>query len=58
MPRVSDPDLLFVLDARKRWSSLVDKTEHMDGTTAALALSLWASINVDRLLDIAEGKVS
>jgi hypothetical protein len=49
-------DEVFVRDARKRWGALLEKTETWDANTLALAVSLWATLNVDRLLDIAERK--
>lgn len=49
-------DAVFVRDARKRWDGLLEKTGEWDAQTMALAVSLWATLNVDRLLDIAEGK--
>jgi hypothetical protein len=49
-------DAAFVRDARKRWSALLDKQDEWDAQTMALAVSLWATLNVDRLLDIAERK--
>lgn len=47
-------DEAFVRDARKRWNALLDKTGEWDANRMALAVSLWAALNVDRLLDIAE----
>lgn len=49
-------DAAFVRDARKRWTALLEKAEGWDAQTMALAVSLWATLNVDRLLDIAERK--
>lgn len=49
-------DAAFVRDARKRWNVLLDKTDDWDAQTMALAVSLWATLNVDRLLEIAERK--
>jgi hypothetical protein len=50
---VSEADREFVRDAAERWSKLLDYAEGKDASTAAMAISLWATMNVDRLLTIA-----
>jgi hypothetical protein len=51
---MSKADQAFVRDAAARWSKLLDFAEGKDASTGALAISLWATMNVDRLLQIAE----
>jgi hypothetical protein len=53
---VSGDDAAFVADARARWAKLLEKTDSMPASSQALAVALWATLNVDRLLDIAELK--
>ena len=48
----------FVRDARKRWDKILDYANDpaKDGTAAAIAIGMWATMNVDRLLKIAATK--
>jgi len=50
---MSKTDAAFVRDAAQRWSKLLDFADGKDATTGSLAISLWATMNVDRLLEIA-----
>lgn len=50
---MSKTDAEFVAAATRRWSKLLTETEKMDATSMALAVSLWATMNVDKLLTIA-----
>jgi len=53
---VTDKD--FVRDARKRWDKILDYANdpEKDGAAAAIAIAMWATMNVDRLLKIAAAK--
>ena len=53
---MTDEDRVFVENARKRWRALIDGSGRMSAPAGALAVALWATGNVDRLLDIAERK--
>jgi hypothetical protein len=50
-------DREFVAAARKRWASLLETTDKLPPSSQAIAVALWATMNVDRLLDIAERSV-
>lgn len=50
---MSNADQAFVRDAAERWGKLLEYAERKDATTGAIAISLWATMNVDRLLKIA-----
>lgn len=47
-------DDAFVRDARKRWDALLTAADKWDATRTGMALGLFATLNMDRLLDIAE----
>lgn len=49
-----DSDELFVREAKAKWPKLLDASEGKDGATAALMISLWATLHMDRLIQIAE----
>lgn len=51
--QVSTLDQEFVRDAAERWSKVLALADTKDASTAALAISIWATMNVDRLLEIA-----
>jgi hypothetical protein len=51
---MSTADAEFVRDAAARWSKLLDYVEDKDAHLTAVSISLWATMNVDRLLGIAE----
>lgn len=48
-------DKEFVRDAEKRWGKILDYANdpERDGTAGAIAIALWATMSVDRLLKIA-----
>ena len=50
-------DAEFVRQARAKWPQVLDVANTKDGTTAGLMVAMWATLHVDRLLDIAEGKI-
>jgi len=50
-------DQAFTANARKRWEEIIDKTKDWEADRAAIAIALWATINVERLLDIAEQRI-
>jgi hypothetical protein len=53
-------DEQFVREAEKGWKRAVDYSNEpgTTGTGAAVAVALWASLNVDRLIKIAKGHQS
>jgi hypothetical protein len=53
---MSDGDRKFIRAARETWGRTLDyaNAAGRGGTDGAIAIGLWATINVDRLLDIAE----
>jgi hypothetical protein len=53
---VSAADKDFVRDAARRWGKTLDyaNAPGRDAKDGAVAIALWATINVDRLLTIAE----
>lgn len=53
-------DKQFVIDAARRWNGVLDYSNRDDrtGTQGAVAIALWATLNVDRLLRIAREKAS
>lgn len=50
-------DRAFVANAQARWKALLEAVDAMDGEAAAISLALWATLNVDKLLEIASRKV-
>lgn len=44
-------DEQYVREARAKWNALLDKFN--DGKVSEIGVALWASLHVDRLLDIA-----
>ncbi len=51
---MTEPDATTLADIRRRWEALLEKVEDQSPTAQALAISLWATLNVDILLNIAE----
>lgn len=47
-------DQAFIINARKSWKRVVDSQDKLDGHSLAVATALWATMNVDKLLEIAE----
>ena len=49
-------DQAFVANANKAWKRVLALQGHMDGSGLAVAAGLWATMNADKLLEIAARK--
>lgn len=47
----------YVRSVKEKWDALLKSSEEVDGTAAALMVSIWATLHMDRLIEIAERKV-
>ena len=46
-------DRAFVSNAKQRWDATLELAEKKDAQAAATIIALWATMNVDRLLEVA-----
>jgi len=49
-------DQAFVANAKAAWKRVLDLEGKMDGSGLAVAAGLWATMNADKLLEIASRK--
>lgn len=52
---MSKPDIAYVREARRAWNRVLALQDSgCGGSTLAVSAGLWATLNADRLLDLAE----